>query len=143
MAWPVPAAGRRAPSDVPQQDPLVAFVLALAAAFRFRGSRAPRAVTRPMRKVMTDRHPRHPQAHQRLTLPLDKAAVVQLDADARDVLVSNPVLVDAVVRTPRRIFLLATKVGQTNAFFFDASKASRFWRWISGSRRMLWTCRIL
>lgn len=58
--------------------------------------------------------------HQRLTLPLDKAAVVQLDADARDVLVSNPDLVDAVVRTPRRIFLLATKVGQTNVFFFDA-----------------------
>ena len=59
--------------------------------------------------------------HQRLTLSLDKAAVVQLDQDARDVLVSNPELVDAVVRTPRRIFLLATKVGQTNAFFFDAS----------------------
>jgi pilus assembly protein CpaC len=59
-------------------------------------------------------------AHQRLTLPLDKAAVVQLDTDARDVLVSNPDLVDAVVRTPRRIFLLATKVGQTNAFFFGA-----------------------
>ena len=59
--------------------------------------------------------------HQRLTLPLDKAAVVQLDTDARDVLVSNPDLVDAVVRTPRRIFLLATKVGQTNAFFFDAA----------------------
>ncbi len=58
--------------------------------------------------------------HQRLTLSLDKAAVVQLDADAHDVLVSNPDLVDAVVRTPRRIFLLATKVGQTNAFFFDA-----------------------
>ncbi|HMH64377.1 MAG TPA: type II and III secretion system protein family protein [Rhizomicrobium sp.] len=60
-------------------------------------------------------------SHQRLTLSLDKAAVVQLDADARDVLVSNPDMVDAVVRTPRRIFLLATKVGQTNAFFFDAS----------------------
>src|SRR5471032_2233579 len=59
--------------------------------------------------------------HQRLTLSLDKAAVVQLDADARDVLVSNPDMVDAVVRTPRRIFLLATKVGQTNAFFFDAA----------------------
>ena len=59
--------------------------------------------------------------HQRLTLSLDKAAVVQLDADARDVLVSNPDLVDAVVRTPRRIFLLATKVGQTNAFFFDVA----------------------
>jgi pilus assembly protein CpaC len=59
-------------------------------------------------------------SRQRLTLGLNKAAVVQLDADARDVLVSNPDMVDAVVRTPRRIFLLANKVGQTNAFFFDS-----------------------
>ena len=59
--------------------------------------------------------------HQRLTLGLNKAAVVQLDQDARDVLVSNPDMVDAVVRTPRRIFLLANKVGQTNAFFFDSA----------------------
>jgi pilus assembly protein CpaC len=58
-------------------------------------------------------------SHQRLTLSLNKAAVVQLDQDARDVLVSNPEMVDAVVRTPRRIFLLANKVGQTNAIFFD------------------------
>src|SRR5471032_2763184 len=58
---------------------------------------------------------------QRLTLSLNKAAIVQLDADARDVLVSSPDIVDAVVRTPRRIFLLALKTGQTNAFFFDAA----------------------
>lgn len=58
-------------------------------------------------------------AHERITLSLDKAAIVQLDNDARDVLVSNPDIVDAVVRTPRRIFLLAQKIGQTNAFFFD------------------------
>ncbi|HEX3675326.1 MAG TPA: type II and III secretion system protein family protein [Rhizomicrobium sp.] len=57
---------------------------------------------------------------ERITLALDKAAIVQLDTDARDVLVSNPEIVDAVVRTPRRIFLLAQKIGQTNAFFFDA-----------------------
>ncbi|HVV64442.1 MAG TPA: type II and III secretion system protein family protein [Rhizomicrobium sp.] len=60
-------------------------------------------------------------ANRRLTLALNKATVVQLDADARDVLVSNPEIVDAVVRTPRRIFLLAQKTGQTNAFFFDAA----------------------
>jgi pilus assembly protein CpaC len=58
---------------------------------------------------------------QRITLALDKAAIIQLDTDARDVLVSNPLIVDAVVRTPRRIFLLAQKTGQTNAFFFDAA----------------------
>lgn len=60
-------------------------------------------------------------AHQRITLALGKAALVQLDADARDVLVSNPETVDAVVRSPRRVFLLAQKTGQTNAFFFDAA----------------------
>jgi pilus assembly protein CpaC len=58
-------------------------------------------------------------ASRRMTLALSKATVVQLDTDARDVLVSNPEVVDAVVRTPRRIFLLAMKTGQTNAFFFD------------------------
>jgi len=59
--------------------------------------------------------------NQRMTLGLNKAAVIELDADARDVLVSDPDIVDAVVRTPRRIYLLATKTGQTNAFFFDAA----------------------
>jgi pilus assembly protein CpaC len=59
--------------------------------------------------------------HQRVTLGLGKAAVVEIDTDARDVLVSNPDIVDAVVRTPRRIFLMGQKGGQTNAFFFDAN----------------------
>jgi pilus assembly protein CpaC len=65
----------------------------------------------------------HDSAHanRRITLGLGKATVIQLDADARDVLVSNPDIVDAVVRTPRRIFLLGQKTGQTNAFFFDGA----------------------
>jgi pilus assembly protein CpaC len=58
---------------------------------------------------------------EHITLALSKAAIVQLDTDARDVLVSDPAVVDAVVRTPRRIFLLGEKTGQTNAFFFDAA----------------------
>jgi pilus assembly protein CpaC len=58
---------------------------------------------------------------QRLNLPLNKAAIVELPADARDVLVSNPKIVDAVVRSPRRIFLVGLTVGQSNAFFFDGS----------------------
>jgi pilus assembly protein CpaC len=59
--------------------------------------------------------------HQRITLGLGKAALVEIDTDARDVLVSDPSIVDAVVRTPRRIFLMAQKGGQTNAFFFDGN----------------------
>lgn len=56
---------------------------------------------------------------QRLVLPLNKAAIVELPEDARDVLVSNPKIVDAVVRSPRRIFLVGMTVGQSNAFFFS------------------------
>jgi pilus assembly protein CpaC len=57
--------------------------------------------------------------NQHMNLALNKAAIVELDTDARDVLVSNPAVVDAVVRTPRRIFLMGQKLGETNAFFFD------------------------
>ncbi len=57
--------------------------------------------------------------NQHIMLGLNKAVMVELDTDAKDVLVSSPDIVDAVVKTPRRIFLMATKTGQTNAFFFD------------------------
>ncbi|MFQ5562691.1 MAG: type II and III secretion system protein family protein [Parvularculaceae bacterium] len=55
-----------------------------------------------------------------IVLPLNKAAIVDLPRAAADVLVSQPTVVDAVVRTPRRIYLLGLEVGQTNAFFFDS-----------------------
>jgi pilus assembly protein CpaC len=97
-----------------------ALAMTLAASFAASGAHAAGRLDESNARVMSI-STRGGGAHQRLTLPLDKAAVVQLDTDARDVLVSNPDLVDAVVRTPRRIFLLATKVGQTNAFFFDAA----------------------
>jgi len=60
-------------------------------------------------------------AARSIVLPLNKAAIVELPQAAADVLVSQPAVVDAVVRTPRRVYLLGLKVGQTNAFFFDAN----------------------
>ena len=60
-------------------------------------------------------------APQHLSLALNKAAIVELDTDARDVFVANPQIVDAVVRTPRRIFLMSLKLGQTNAIFLDGA----------------------
>jgi pilus assembly protein CpaC len=58
---------------------------------------------------------------RQINLSLNKAAIIELDRDARDVVVANPTIVDAVVRTPRRIFILALKVGQTNAIFLDGA----------------------
>jgi pilus assembly protein CpaC len=50
---------------------------------------------------------------------LNKSLIIDLPRPARDVLVSNPEIADAVVRTQRRSFLIGRKVGQTNVFFFD------------------------
>jgi pilus assembly protein CpaC len=52
-------------------------------------------------------------------LGLNKAIVVDLPRDARDVLVSNPTIADAVIRTPRRIYLTGVAVGQANIIIFD------------------------
>jgi pilus assembly protein CpaC len=54
---------------------------------------------------------------RKLSIGLDKSMMIELPTDVSDVLVSNPQVVDAVVQTPRRIYLLAKDVGEANAFF--------------------------
>lgn len=59
--------------------------------------------------------------HRALKLGLNKALVVDLPADAHDILVSDPTMADAVTRTSRRIYLFGKSVGQTNIFVFGAN----------------------
>ena len=63
------------------------------------------------------------QSHggQFVRIGLNKSIVVRLPANAQDVLIGNPDIVDAVVRTQRTAYLFAKKPGQTNAFFFDSA----------------------
>ncbi|MDP4823220.1 MAG: pilus assembly protein N-terminal domain-containing protein, partial [Aestuariivirgaceae bacterium] len=56
-----------------------------------------------------------------LRLALNKSIVIRLPAAAKDVLVGNPGIVDAVVRTHSTAYLFARAPGQTNIFFFDAN----------------------
>src|SRR5262245_26930053 len=56
-------------------------------------------------------------------LGVGKTVVVDLPRDAKDVLVADPKIANAVVRTSRRAYLIGVAVGQTNVFFFDASGA--------------------
>jgi pilus assembly protein CpaC len=60
-------------------------------------------------------------ATQRLKLGLNKSIVVDLPADAYDILVANPTVADAVTRTARRIYLFGKQVGETNIFVFGAN----------------------
>src|SRR5690606_19050387 len=58
---------------------------------------------------------------QRIKLGLNKSIVVDLPADAYDILVANPAVADAVTRTARRIYLFGKSVGETNIFVFGAN----------------------
>jgi pilus assembly protein CpaC len=58
---------------------------------------------------------------QLLALPIGRSAVIDLPVDARDVLVTNPLIAEAVLRTPRRIYVLGLKSGVTDAMFFDGA----------------------
>lgn len=57
---------------------------------------------------------------QNLVLAVNKTAFIDLPVDAHDVIVGNPGVAQAVMRTPRRAFLLGVGAGETSAVFLDA-----------------------
>ena len=71
---------------------------------------------------------------------LNKSIVIRLPAAAKDVLVGNPDIVDAVVRTQNTAYLFARALGQTNIFFFDA-EGRQILASTSKSRTICWPCR--
>ncbi|MCB1511391.1 MAG: type II and III secretion system protein family protein [Hyphomicrobiaceae bacterium] len=56
-----------------------------------------------------------------ITIGRNKSLLVEVPRDLRDVIVSNPEIVDAVVQTSNRVYLIGKKNGQANAFFFDTN----------------------
>lgn len=54
-----------------------------------------------------------------LLLPLNKSSVVELNVPAADVIITNPAIADAVVRSSQRVIFRGVSTGETNAFFFD------------------------
>ena len=53
-------------------------------------------------------------------LGVGKSVVIDLPADIKDVLVADPKIANAVVRSSRRAYIIGAALGQTNVFFFDA-----------------------
>ena len=51
----------------------------------------------------------------------NKSMLIEMPRDLRDVMVSAPEIVDAVVQTSNRVHLIGKKIGQSNAFFFDSN----------------------
>lgn len=60
----------------------------------------------------------HENGSRNVKLGLDKSIVIDLPADAHDVMVASPEIADAIVRTARRIYVIGKQIGQTNIFVF-------------------------
>jgi pilus assembly protein CpaC len=60
-------------------------------------------------------------ATRHVPLGVGKSVIIDLPADVKDVLVADPKIANAVVRTSRRAYLIGVAVGQTNVFFFDGN----------------------
>jgi pilus assembly protein CpaC len=56
-----------------------------------------------------------------LSLGIGKSVVIDLPRDIKDVLVADPKIANAVVRSAQRAYIIGAAVGQTNIVFFDAS----------------------
>ena len=55
-----------------------------------------------------------------LALGVGKSVVIDLPREAKDVLVADPKVANAVIRSSQRAYIIGAAVGQTNVVFFDA-----------------------
>src|ERR1700682_4450436 len=55
-----------------------------------------------------------------LALGIGKSVIIDLPRDVKDVLVADPKIANAVVRSAQRAYIIGAAVGQTNVVFFDA-----------------------
>lgn len=58
---------------------------------------------------------------QLINLPRGTSFAVDLPGDARDVIVSNPAVAEAMLHSPRRITVIGVAPGETDAVFLDAA----------------------
>jgi len=56
-----------------------------------------------------------------LALGVGKSVVIDLPRDIKDVLVADPKIANAVVRSAQRAYIIGATVGQTNIVFFDSA----------------------
>jgi pilus assembly protein CpaC len=55
-----------------------------------------------------------------LALGIGKSVVIDLPREAKDVLIGDPKIANAVIRSSQRAYVIGVGIGQTNVVFFDA-----------------------
>lgn len=60
---------------------------------------------------------------QRLSMGIGKSVIIDLPRDAAEIFVGNPAVANAVVRSPRKLYIIGAANGQTTIFAIDARGA--------------------
>jgi pilus assembly protein CpaC len=58
--------------------------------------------------------------HQTLSIGIGKAVVIDLPRDVKDVLIADPKIANAVIRTTLQAYIIGIAIGETNIVFFDS-----------------------
>jgi pilus assembly protein CpaC len=74
----------------------------------------PAAVAAPAINIVTSEAP-----SQFVPLGVGKSVVIDFPRDIKDVLVGDPKIANAVIRSTRRAYIIGAAVGQTSVYFFD------------------------
>src|SRR5690606_30447297 len=62
-------------------------------------------------------------ASQRLSMGVGKSVIIDLPRDAAEIFVGNPDVANAIVRSPRKLYVIGAANGQTTIFALDAKGA--------------------
>lgn len=99
-------------------------LLALTCAFGFAltadaGTRSYSHISADVQSGISIRTPGQSAVSRSVVLPYSKSTVVELPVGMKDVIISNPDVVEAMVHTDKRAVLIGKSPGQTNAYFYS------------------------
>jgi len=98
-----------------------ALVLSSAMALAFAadaGTRSYSHISPDTQAEISIRTPGQSAVSRSVVLPFSKSTVVELPVGMKDVIISNPDIVEAMVHTDKRAVLIGKRPGQTNAYFY-------------------------
>jgi pilus assembly protein CpaC len=81
---------------------------------------APYVITPVLAQAQESHHNDSATVSRSISMGVGKSLVVDLPRDAAEIVVGNPTVANAVVRTPRKLFIMGAGQGQTTVFALDS-----------------------
>jgi pilus assembly protein CpaC len=81
---------------------------------------APYVITPVLAQAQESHHNDSATVSRSISMGVGKSLVVDLPRDAAEIVVGNPAVANAVVRTPRKLFIMGAGQGQTTVFALDS-----------------------